>query len=225
MEKITEGKEVIYIGVNRYMLGKKAEVIRVNETRCTLSFKNAQLIHPIVAMSAEHRDLVLVEDMKIKPLTLAIDFDETIIDSGGNFPQILGVREGAREAIEKLYRDGHYIIINTCRTDERQHEAEVFLYKNQIPYHAINRHNPANILFFKNDTRKIGADLYIDDKNLESSIYGLPAWSEIYDLVTVKAVREYLKSELLKVKEESIEKPYTISDNIEQEISRIIKNI
>ena len=56
---------------------------------------------------------------------LAIDFDDTIVDS--NYPTIVRLREGAKEYINKLYNEGYYIIIWTCRSGAHKQVAELYL--------------------------------------------------------------------------------------------------
>ncbi len=117
----------------------------------------------------------------MKPLILAIDFDGTIVDEV--FPKIGPLREGAKEYIRKLYDDGHYIIIWTCREGEYRVMAKFFLQDNFIPYHKMNSPNPEGVERYGFDPRKIGADIYIDDRG----VLGIPTWPEIYRIVTEKA--------------------------------------
>jgi hypothetical protein len=113
-------------------------------------------------------------------LVLAIDFDGTIATL--SFPEVGILRYGADTVIRKLYNEGHYIIINTCRSGKMEGLAEDFLKEHDIPYHYINSNLPVLILQFKQDCRKISADYYIDDKCL----LGLPRWDEIYNIIQEK---------------------------------------
>jgi hypothetical protein len=55
-----------------------------------------------------------------------------------------------------------------------------------IKYHYINCNLPQSIEYFKQDCRKLSADVYIDDRCL----LGLPpTWKEIYDIVQIKLKR------------------------------------
>ena len=49
-------------------------------------------------------------------LVIAIDFDGTIVEEG--YPNIGAMRKGAYKYIRKLVNEGHFIIINTCRSGE-----------------------------------------------------------------------------------------------------------
>lgn len=113
-------------------------------------------------------------------LVIAIDFDGTITTN--SFPEVGELIEGANHYIQKMYQDGHYIIINTCRSGRYEGMAEDFLNKQSIPFHFINSNLPELIDKFSQDCRKISADIYIDDK----CIMGLPKWHEIYELIKIK---------------------------------------
>lgn len=117
----------------------------------------------------------------MKNLILAIDFDGTIATD--SFPEVGELRENADVVIRKLYEDGHSIIINTCRTGKYEGLAEYFLQKNNIPYHFINSNLPRVIESYKQDCRKISADIYIDNR----CILGIPTWDEIYEIITKRA--------------------------------------
>jgi len=113
-------------------------------------------------------------------LTLAIDFDNTIVEE--KYPDIGNLLPNAKKYINKLYEQGYFIIINTCRANEQEAEAEDFLYRKGIHFHKLNENQPGRILQYGTDCRKISADIYIDDKNLG----GLPDWKTIYKLIRQK---------------------------------------
>lgn len=120
----------------------------------------------------------------MKKLILAIDFDGTIAEL--SFPEVGALRKDADTVIRQLKEDGHKIVINTCRTGRYEGMAEDFLIKNNIPYDFINSNFPELITQYKQDCRKISADIYIDDKCL----MGLPSWKEIYQIIINKANEE-----------------------------------
>jgi len=115
-----------------------------------------------------------------KKLTLAIDFDNTIVEE--KYPDIGNLLPGAKKYINKLYEQGYYIIINTCRANDQELEAEDYLYRKGISFHRLNENQPSRILQYGTDCRKISADIYIDDKNLGN----LPDWKTIYKLIRQK---------------------------------------
>lgn len=111
-------------------------------------------------------------------MVIVIDFDETIVYS--SYPKIHGLKPNAREIINKLYNEGHDIIINTCRAGIYEAQVYHFLNRNKIKYHYINSNLPRLIVKFGQDCRKISGDIYIDDKNLG----GIPDnWLKIYSII------------------------------------------
>jgi len=113
---------------------------------------------------------------------IAIDFDLTICDS--KYP-LLGDRiKGAKKYINKLHAEGYGIVINTCRTDTEAHMAIEWLDDHGINYHYFNCNFPYRIDQYRQDCRKISADLYIDDKQIGK----LPSWKEIYKYIKITLV-------------------------------------
>lgn len=111
-----------------------------------------------------------------KPI-LAIDFDGTIVEEG--YPDIGKEKKNAKLVINALYKLGFTIIINTCRAGEHEINARKFLQERGIMYHYINENCPTRIERYDTDSRKISADLYIDDKN----IWHNDDWLAIYQEV------------------------------------------
>lgn len=103
-------------------------------------------------------------------MIIAIDFDGTI--SRGKFPAIDGLQPYAKETINSLYEAGHYLIINTCRSGEALLEAINWLLSQGIHFHRVNDNHPEQSAIYNNNSRKIYAHVYIDDKNLG----GFPGW-------------------------------------------------
>ncbi len=130
-------------------------------------------------------------------LTLAIDFDGTIVEI--DYPKIGKPIEDAKYYLNKLHEDGHTIIINSCRAGKEEVEMRKFLILSGFKFHYINENNQALIKFYGKDCRKMSADIYIDDKQLTP----LPGWDMIYSIVdavahgiTPTAVHTQLKLQL-----------------------------
>ena len=92
-------------------------------------------------------------------MVISIDFDRTITEKN-IFPEIGKVREHAFEAIQNLQAAGHKCILWTCREGKYLDEARVFLRLNGIELDGFN-YSPYQL-----QSRKIVADVYIDDKNV-----------------------------------------------------------
>lgn len=106
-------------------------------------------------------------------MIIAVDFDGTICT--GTYPEIGSPMPYARDVINSLYDDGHYIIIWTCRTDENLLNAINWLLEAGFKFSRVNDHNPANLQEYGGrGGKKIYADCYIDDKN----IGGFAGWLE-----------------------------------------------
>ena len=118
--------------------------------------------------------------MDNKQIILAIDFDGTIVEL--DYPNIGKLRKNAVKYINKLYNENYLIIINSCRANKEEKEMKTFLKKNNIKFHFINENDPLRIEYFGTDTRKISANVYIDDKNLGK----LLSWRKIYKKVKAK---------------------------------------
>lgn len=119
-------------------------------------------------------------------MIIAVDFDGTL--HNGEYPSIGSPMPSAIDVMQKLkYREGHYLIIWTCRDGNLLTEAINWLLENEIPFDRVNDHEPKNKAEYGGTTRKVYAHLYIDDKQ----VGGLPSWSEIYDYVK-KIEADYL---------------------------------
>jgi len=107
---------------------------------------------------------------------LAIDFDGTIVDDA--YPKIGKPRLFAFETLKKLQEKGHRLILWTYRSGQKLQEAVDFCAKNGIEFYAVNKSYPEEILD-KNVSRKIHADIFIDDRNFGD----LPDWGNIYNTI------------------------------------------
>ena len=106
-------------------------------------------------------------------MIIAVDFDGTIHD--GQWPGIGEVMPGAREEINALRAEGHYIIIWTCREGRRQTEMVNWLLEKGIGFDRINDHRPDEVATYGSDARKVYAHCYVDDKN----VGGMLPWKDI----------------------------------------------
>ena len=110
-------------------------------------------------------------------MILAIDFDGTL--HMGQFPEIGIPMPYAIEILKQLKADGHYIIINTCRSNGDLLEAINWMLEKGIPFDRVNDNNPYMVARHNNNSRKVHADVYVDDKQ----VGGLPMWPDIYKYI------------------------------------------
>ena len=110
-------------------------------------------------------------------LIIAVDFDGTIVEDG--YPKIGKTRIFAFETLKRLQQDGHRLILWTYRNGTKLQEAVDFCKDNGIEFYAVNASFPEE-KFDYSRSRKIHADLFIDDRN----IGGILGWGEIYQMIT-----------------------------------------
>lgn len=109
-------------------------------------------------------------------LIIAIDFDGTIVEDA--YPRIGKPMLFAFETIKKLQEKGHRLILWTYRSGKKLDEAVAFCNDNGIEFYAVNKNYPEE-KFDGQISRKIHADLFIDDRN----VGGFLGWTEIYQLI------------------------------------------
>ncbi len=110
-------------------------------------------------------------------LIIAVDFDGTIVEDA--YPQIGNPILFAFETLKELNKDGHRLILWTYRNGSRLDEAVEFCSKKGVEFYAVNKNYPEE-KFEGKVSRKIHADIFIDDRN----IGGLLGWGEVYKLIT-----------------------------------------
>ncbi len=140
------------------------------------------------------------------PKTIAVDFDGTIVEN--RYPKIGKPILFALETLLHLQKDGHILILWTYRSGRELDEAVEFCKQKGIIFYAVNKSYPEE-LYDDSLSRKIQADIFIDDRN----IGGLRGWGEIYHelssspekakffkkkkkVKTGKRILNYLKSKL-----------------------------
>jgi hydroxymethylpyrimidine pyrophosphatase-like HAD family hydrolase len=112
-----------------------------------------------------------------KSLIIAVDFDGTIVES--KYPEIGETKIFAFETLKKLEDEGHRLILWTYRSGKRLEAAVDFCKENGITFYAVNNSYPEEE-FDPAISRKINADIFIDDRN----VGGFMGWGEIYHALT-----------------------------------------
>lgn len=111
-------------------------------------------------------------------MVIAVDFDGTIVEH--RYPSIGKELPFAIETLLKLKEEGHRLILWTVREGKYLDEAIAFCRERGLEFYAINRDYPEEEQERNNHfTRKLKADLWIDDRNLG----GLPDWGTIYEMI------------------------------------------
>jgi len=109
-----------------------------------------------------------------KSLLIAVDFDGTVVED--KYPGVGKAKPFAIETLKMLQNDGHRLILWTYRHGSKLKDAVRFMEDNGVPPYAVNRSYPEEEAHPSDVSRKIHADLFIDDRNYG----GFPGWGEIY---------------------------------------------
>jgi len=111
------------------------------------------------------------------PLKIAVDFDGTIVEH--KYPEIGKEIMFAFQTLRALQEQGHQLILWTFRSGKELVDAVEYCRRNGIEFYAVNSSYPEEEFDEDYDSRKIDADIFIDDRN----IGGLPSWGEIYQMI------------------------------------------
>ncbi len=114
-------------------------------------------------------------------MKIAIDFDGTIVENA--YPSIGRPMVFAFETLKALQKKGHQLILWTYRDGKRLKEAVDFCQSEGIQFYAVNHSHPDEGIEYKHYydkiSRKIDADIFIDDRN----IGGFIGWSKVWQLI------------------------------------------
>ena len=112
-------------------------------------------------------------------MIIGVDFDGTIVEN--KYPEIGAEKPFATDTLKMLIKERHRIILWTVREGKYLEDAVKWCRERGVEFYAVNRDYPEETLN-NNDhfSRKIKADLWIDDRNLG----GLPDWGTIYRMIT-----------------------------------------
>ena len=119
----------------------------------------------------------------LKNLKIAVDFDGTIVEH--QYPKIGKDMLFAFETMKELQKHGALLIMWTFRAGNELTEAVDYCKAKGIEFYAINRNYPEEV-FDDSISRKINADVYIDDKN----VGGFRGWSEIWQDLSLYDMQE-----------------------------------
>ncbi|MCE3228993.1 MAG: hypothetical protein K0S32_3544 [Bacteroidetes bacterium] len=104
---------------------------------------------------------------------IAVDFDGTIVEH--KYPAIGKEMLFAFATLKELQKKGHKLILWTFRAGDTLTEAVEFCRKNGVEFYAVNRNYPEEVMS-DSISRKINADIFIDDRN----VGGFLGWSDVW---------------------------------------------
>lgn len=119
-------------------------------------------------------------------MTIAVDFDGTIVEH--RYPAIGKERPFATVTLRRLADEGHRLILWSVREGALLEEAVEWCRERGVKFYAVNRDFEEEDGTGRGYSRKIKADLFIDDRN----VGGLPDWGTIYSLVQTRKTWEEL---------------------------------
>ena len=129
-------------------------------------------------------------------MTIAVDFDGTIVEH--KYPEIGKEIPFATATLKMLINDHHKLILWSVREGKLLEEAVEWCRARGIEFYAINKDFPEEeVDKSKHFSRKIKADVWIDDRN----IGGLPDWGTIYEMISKHKTYEQILTEQLGVSE------------------------
>jgi len=116
-----------------------------------------------------------ITDFSTLPPIMAVDFDGTLVVD--KFPEIGKEREYLCSLVRELHSRGVKVILWTSRTGEHLENAINWCEEHNIPLDAVNQNIPEVIELTGYDTRKVFADVYVDDKSCPAKVLELRQFS------------------------------------------------
>jgi len=114
-------------------------------------------------------------------MRIAIGFDGTIVED--EFPGIGKELPHATGILKRLQKNGHQLILWTCRSGTELEKALKFCKLKGLEFYAVNKNFPEERVA-EGCPHKIRADLFIDKKNLG----GILHWTEMYWMIQLQMV-------------------------------------
>jgi hydroxymethylpyrimidine pyrophosphatase-like HAD family hydrolase len=114
--------------------------------------------------------------INFKNIWIAVDFDGTIVEH--EYPGIGKEKLFAFQTLKELEKLGARLILWTFRSGQELDDAVEYCRNNGIEFYAVNKNYPEEV-YDETISRKIDADIFIDDKN----VGGFPGWSEIWQML------------------------------------------
>lgn len=113
----------------------------------------------------------------MKSYIIAVDFDGTIVEDA--YPRIGKPMLFAFESLKQMQSQGHRLILWTYRAGKTLDEAVDFCKENGVEFYAVNSSFEGEKFDEVTQSRKINADIFIDDRNLG----GFPGWGEVLQII------------------------------------------
>ena len=113
-------------------------------------------------------------------MIIAVDFDGTIVEH--RYPRIGEEIPFAVDTLKLLQQEKHRLILWSVREGALLDEAVEWCKARGLEFYAVNKDYPEEQKGHQGFSRKLKADMFIDDRNLG----GLPDWGVIYEMIKEK---------------------------------------
>lgn len=124
-------------------------------------------------------------------MKIAVDFDGTIVTH--EYPKIGREIPFAIDTLKMLQKEQHQLILWTVREGNLLQDAVDYCHSRGLDFYAINASYPGETTNNEHYSRKIKAEMYIDD----TSLGGLPDWGIIYEMIrNKKTMMEVIQEQL-----------------------------
>lgn len=122
-------------------------------------------------------------------MKIAVDFDGTIVEH--RYPDIGREIPFATATIRLLIEQGHKVSLWSVREGQLLEDAVVWCAKRGIEFYAVNANYPGETPDDPHYSRKLKADLFIDDRN----IGGLLDWGIVAEMISKHKTYEQVLAE------------------------------
>jgi len=125
-------------------------------------------------------------------MIIAVDFDGTIVEH--EYPEIGRPKLFVFETLKAMQEQGHQLILWTYRAGKELDEAVGYCKRNGVEFYAVNKNYPEEV-YDDTISRKIMADIYIDDRN----VGGFISWSEIWQMLNPDLFDDNVKNQMKRI--------------------------
>lgn len=122
-------------------------------------------------------------------MKIAVDFDGTIVEH--RYPEIGREIPFATATLRMLIEQGHKVFLWSVREGELLEAAVEWCAKRGIEFYAVNANYPGETPDDPHYSRKLKADLFIDDRN----VGGLIEWGIVAEMVAQRKTYEQVLAE------------------------------
>lgn len=105
------------------------------------------------------------EEKKKYTVVYAVDFDGTLV--ANQWPEIGAPNIPLINCMKGLRKNGSKVVLWTNRNGELLNQAVSFCRSFGLEFDAVNDNVPELVEMYGNNTRKVSADVYIDDKSVK----------------------------------------------------------